>query len=200
MVDRKELLRILIEKITVAVVGDSELVDVTITWAGGHITSGRAVRPVTRHEQLSYYPQMIHRIDELAAQGLTSRAIADHLNAEGMRPAKRATRFGSQQVLDLARRHDIVLLRRRAPQNALSDLGPDEWSVSTLASHLSMPAATIYDWIYCGWISPRRAPNNRNLIIVADTTELHRLEELRDRPRGYYTRQRWAQLKAGGTP
>src|SRR5262249_62155196 len=36
--DRKELLRILIQDITVAVAGDSELVDVTITWAGGHPT------------------------------------------------------------------------------------------------------------------------------------------------------------------
>src|SRR5207248_2420249 len=38
--DRKELLRILIEDITVSVAGDSELVDVTITWAGGHQASG----------------------------------------------------------------------------------------------------------------------------------------------------------------
>jgi hypothetical protein len=33
--DRKELLRILIQDITATVAGDSELVDVTITWAGG---------------------------------------------------------------------------------------------------------------------------------------------------------------------
>jgi hypothetical protein len=43
--DRKELLRILIEKITVAVAGTSELVDVTITWAGGHQTTGRPSAP-----------------------------------------------------------------------------------------------------------------------------------------------------------
>lgn len=39
--DRKELLRTLIDKITVSVVGDSERVDVTITWAGGHQTTGQ---------------------------------------------------------------------------------------------------------------------------------------------------------------
>ena len=43
--DRKELLRILIEDITVNVAGDSELAGVTITWAGGHQTSGQAVVP-----------------------------------------------------------------------------------------------------------------------------------------------------------
>ena len=39
--DRKELLRILIEDITVAVAGDSELVDVTITWPAGTRPPGR---------------------------------------------------------------------------------------------------------------------------------------------------------------
>lgn len=42
--DRKELLRILIQDITVAVLGSSELLDITITWVGGHTTSGQTVR------------------------------------------------------------------------------------------------------------------------------------------------------------
>jgi Recombinase zinc beta ribbon domain/Recombinase len=43
--DRKELLRILIEDITATVRGDSEVVDVTITWAGGHQAAGRPSAP-----------------------------------------------------------------------------------------------------------------------------------------------------------
>ena len=43
--DRKELLRILIEDITVNVVGDSELVDVTITWPAGTRPPGRPSAP-----------------------------------------------------------------------------------------------------------------------------------------------------------
>ena len=43
--DRKELLRILIEDITVSVAGNSELVDVTITWAGGTRPAGRPSAP-----------------------------------------------------------------------------------------------------------------------------------------------------------
>ncbi|HEX9539861.1 MAG TPA: recombinase family protein, partial [Streptosporangiaceae bacterium] len=87
--DRKELLRILIQDITVNVAGDSELVDVTITWAGGHQTTGRAVRPVARLDQLSYYPALLARVTELAAAGCTNRQIADVLNAGGFRPPKR---------------------------------------------------------------------------------------------------------------
>ena len=67
--DRKELLRILIEDITATVAGDSELVDVVITWAGGHQTSGQAVRPVARLDQLSYYPALLAGVTGLAAAG-----------------------------------------------------------------------------------------------------------------------------------
>ena len=96
--DRKELLRILIEDITATVAGDSELVDVTITWAGGHQTAGQAIRPVARLDQLSYYPALLARVTELAAAGRNNRQIADALNAEGYRPPKRTSRFNEGQV------------------------------------------------------------------------------------------------------
>jgi DNA invertase Pin-like site-specific DNA recombinase len=102
--DRKELLRTLVEEVTVAVVGDSELVDVTVTWAGGHRTHGRATRPVARLDQLSYYPRLVERVTELAGRGLSSRRIADQLNADGLRPPKRTDRFGPGQVLTLKRK------------------------------------------------------------------------------------------------
>ena len=70
--DRKELLRILIDDITVAVDGDSELVDVTITWAGGHQTAGQAVRPVARLDQLSYYPALLDTVTGSPAKDATA--------------------------------------------------------------------------------------------------------------------------------
>ncbi|WP_239342493.1 zinc ribbon domain-containing protein, partial [Frankia sp. CiP3] len=102
--DRKELLRAVVEEVTVAVVGESELVDVTIIWAGGHQTHGRATRPVARLDQLSYYPRLVERVTELAGRGLSSRQIAEALNADGLRPPKRTDRFGPGQVLTLTRR------------------------------------------------------------------------------------------------
>ena len=105
--DRKELLRILIEDITVHVIGDSELVDVTITWAGGHQTSGQAVRPVARLDQLSYFPALLARVTGLAAAGRSNRQIADVLNAEGFRPPKRTSRFSDQQVRTLISQRGI---------------------------------------------------------------------------------------------
>ena len=190
--DRKELLRILIEDITVAVAGDSELVDVTITWAGGPQTSGQAVRPVGRLDQLSYYPALLARVTELAAAGRNSVQIADALNAAGFRPPKRTSRFTGGQVRTLISQRNIRSQRKGRPA-VLTALAPGEWSVPGLSAELGMPTASIYNWIYRGWITARRAPGTRNWIIIAGDEQLRRLRERRARPRGYYARERWAQ-------
>ena len=189
--DRKELLRILIEDITVTVAGDSELVDVTITWAGGHQTAGQAVRPVARLDQLSYFPALLARVTELAAAGRNNRQIADALNAEGFRPPKRTSRFSDQQVRTLITQRGIRGQAKGRPA-VLTSLAPGEWSVPGLSAELGMPTASIYNWIYRGWITARHAPGTRNWIITADDEQMRQLRERRARPPGYYTRARWA--------
>jgi len=191
--DRKELLRILIEKITVAVAGTSELVNVTITWAGGHQTTGQAVRPVARVDQLSYYPALLARADELAEAGCTTRQIADTLNAEGFRPPKRTSRFRPDQVRILLNQHNLRTRQRRGQPAVLAGLAPGQWSVPGLAASLGMPTATVYNWIYRGWITARHAPASKCWIITADTAEMQRLRQRRARPAGFYSRARWAQ-------
>ena len=126
-----------------AVVGGSELVDVEITWAGGHHSSGQAVRPVARLDQLSYYPQLIERVTELAEHGHTTGQIAQALNADGLRPPKRTSRFGPEQARTLMNQHGIRGRVRRAGPIALAALGPAEWSVAGLAAALHMPTATL---------------------------------------------------------
>jgi DNA invertase Pin-like site-specific DNA recombinase len=189
--DRKELLRILIEDITVNVAGDSELAGVTITWAGGHQTAGQAVRPVARLDQLSYYPALLARVTGLAAAGRNSRQIADVLNAEGFRPPKRTSRFSDGQVRTLISQRGIRSQAKGRPA-ALTSLAPGEWSVPGLSAELGMPTASIYNWIYRGWITARHAPGTRNWIITADDEQIRQLRERRARPPGFYTRARWA--------
>ena len=189
--DRKELLRILIDRITVAVAGTSELVDVTITWAGGHQTTGQAIRPVARLDQLSYYPALLARVTELAA-GRTHRQIAGVLNAEGFRPPQRTSRFTGGQVRTLITRRGIGGQRKGRPA-VLTGLPPGQWSVPGLSAELGMPTASIYNWIYRGWITARHAPGTRNWIITADEEQMRQLRERRARPPGFYSRARWAQ-------
>jgi len=190
--DRKELLRILIDRITVAVAGTSELVDVTITWAGGHQTTGQAIRPVARLDQLSYYPALLARVTELAA-GRTHRQIAGVLNAEGFRPPQRTSRFTGGQVRTLITRRGIGGGQRKGRPAVLTGLPPGQWSVPGLSAELGMPTASIYNWIYRGWITARHAPGTRNWIITADEEQMRQLRERRARPPGFYSRARWAQ-------
>jgi DNA invertase Pin-like site-specific DNA recombinase len=199
--DRKELLRILIDDVTVAVDGDSEIVNVDITWAGGHRTSGKAVRPVARFDQLSYFPDLLARVAGLAGQGRNSRQIAETLNTEGYRPPKRTAVFTDQQVRSIIDKHGIRENAGGRPA-VLTDLDPGEWSVPGLSAELGMPTASIYNWIYRGWITARRAPGGRNWIILADEEQMRELRERRDRPPGYYTRARWAPPppESGKTP
>ena len=189
--DRKELLRILIQDITATVIGDSELVDVTITWAGGHQTSGQAVRPVARLDQLSYYPALLARVTQLTGAGRNNQQIAGALNAEGFRPPKRTSRFTGGQVRTLITQRGIRSQPKGRPA-VLTSLAPGEWSVPSLAAELGMPTATIYNWIYRGWITARHAPGSKNWIITADDEQIRQLHERRARPPGFYTRARWA--------
>jgi DNA invertase Pin-like site-specific DNA recombinase len=188
--DRKELLRILIEDITATIAGDSELVDVTITWAGGHQTAGQAVRPVARTGQLSYFPALLARVTELAGAGQDSPQIAGVLNAEGFRPPKRTDRFTGEQVRALISQNGIRSRNKGRPA-VLTALPPGQWSVPALSAELGMPVPTIYTWIYRGWITARHAPGTRNWIITADGEQLRQLRERRARPPGYYTRARF---------
>ena len=189
--DRKQLLRILIQDITATVAGDSELVDVVITWAGGHQTTGRAVRPVARLDQLSYYPALLARVTGLAAAGRNNQQIAGVLNAEGFRPPKRTSRFTGEQVRALITRRGIRSQAKGRPA-VLTSLAPGQWSVPGLAAELAMPTATIYNWIYRGWITARHAPGTKNWIITADDQQIRQLRERRARPPGFYSRARWA--------
>jgi hypothetical protein len=176
----------------VAIAGDSELVDVIIAWAGGCQATGQSVRPVARLDQLSYYPALLARVTGLAEAGRTNRQIAGVLNAEGFRPPKRTSRFTGGQVRTLITRRGIRGQRKGRPA-VLTGLAPGQWSVTSLSAELGMPTASIYNWIYRGWITARHAPGTRNWIITADDEQMRHLRERRARPPGFYTRARWSQ-------
>ncbi|MFZ2958116.1 MAG: hypothetical protein WA705_14610 [Candidatus Ozemobacteraceae bacterium] len=98
--DKKEIVRQVLNRITIDVKDESEIVDVTLDWSSGLQTLDKTVRPVARLEQLSYFPEMCNRIRELFGKGLTAEAIATCLNEEGFRPPKRSELFSRQGVCD----------------------------------------------------------------------------------------------------
>lgn len=192
--DRKEIVRAVVDKVVVTVLGTSERVQVAIVWVGGTTTMGEVVRPVQRLEQLSYYPQLTTRIRELAGQGIGASRIVDHLEAEGFRPAKGGKRISAATVHDLMRRLDCLAGRvhRHRPAPPGEEPGPDEWWLKHLAAELDMTTSTLYAWINRGWITVRRESCwPHRLIAHADQRELAELRERRTRPPGWYSHRIW---------
>ena len=179
--DRKQLLRHLIEEVAVTVIGDSEQVDVEVTWAGGHRTGGRVTRPVAALAQLSYFPRLRQRAGELLAAGCTAAQIAETLNAEGLRPPKRAAAFTQSSVGDLL--GTLGLQHARTPSSR-PELGEHEWWLRDLADHLGMSKVTLDAWVRRGWADGYLHPGARLIVVRAGPAEVEQAPRLaRDPPR-----------------
>jgi hypothetical protein len=194
--DRKQLLRHLIEEVAVTVIGDSEQVDVEVTWAGGHRTTGRVTRPVAALAQLSYFPRLRQRAGELLAAGCTAAQIAETLNAEGLRPPKRAAAFTQSSVGDLL--GTLGLQHARTPSSR-PELGEHEWWLRDLADHLGMSKVTLDAWTRRGWADGYLHPEARLIVVHADPAEVDRLRALHETPRGAHLRRPWQQHQEAST-
>jgi DNA invertase Pin-like site-specific DNA recombinase len=193
--DRKQLIRALVDQVTITVAGTSERVAVEIGWAGGHATHAETVRPVARLDQLSSYPQLLERVRQLAEQGHRAKAIADRLHAEGFRPAKGRQRIGISAITQLL--HQLgcprAFTRDRIVPPPGEEPGRHEWWLDDLAAELAMPPITLHTWIRRGWVHARQESRRPyRWIIHADSRQLAELRQRRSRPPGWYTRRRWA--------
>ncbi|MEM6365504.1 MAG: recombinase family protein [Planctomycetota bacterium] len=184
--DRCTIARLLIDRVVVSIEGESERVDVDIHWQGGFESHHAMRRPVQTYEQLSYYDELLSRIKVLLGEGLTLRAIADGLNAEGYRPPKRSSQF-SQGILSRFLR-DRGIRTGRLPKSVTKGdhLGTDELWLADLGSALSMPIATLHRWQRVGWLSSRKVKEaGGRWAIYADADEMARLKKLRCHRRGW---------------
>jgi DNA invertase Pin-like site-specific DNA recombinase len=179
--DRQQIARLLLEQVSVRVIGQSEQVEVTLHWAGGTQSEHRLARPVDGYAQLSYYPRMRAWIEELREQGLSMEQIAQRLNEAGFRPPKRAAKFTGAMVTRLLA--DASLSGPRPAAAREGALEANEWWLSDLARHLNMPIATLTRWRIVGWVHARKAPvSGGRWAIWVDAEELDRLRRLRDCP------------------
>jgi DNA invertase Pin-like site-specific DNA recombinase len=183
--DRCAIARMLIDEVVVTIEGNSERVDVDIHWKGGFGSHHAMRRPVQTYEQLSYYDELISRINALLAKGNALAVIAERLNAEGYQPPKRSSQFSVGILSRFLRERGIytgVLPKSVTEENYLL---ADEWWLADLAAHLSMPIATLHRWQRVGWVTSHKVAATNRWIIYADTEELARLKQLRAHHRGW---------------
>jgi DNA invertase Pin-like site-specific DNA recombinase len=177
--DRKCVVRILIERVVVAVQGQSEQVELAIHWAGGFVSQHQVVRGVQRYEQLADYPRLLARIEELRQQGKSLAEVATCLNAEGFRPPKRVERFTGGMVGGFLARFCQNESSHKADK-VKGELRKGEWLLGDLARHLGMPQTTLHRWRRAGWLQARQLPVAGGLwAVLAGGKEGRRLAQLR---------------------
>ena len=181
--DRQEIVRQLVERVVVTVQGETEKVDVQIHWIGGHGTQTMLIRPVARLDQLSYYPELLERVTVLHEQGMSATAVAEILNDEGWRPAKRRATFNAPMVGDLLGRKGFRSGRSAPSTQVLRE--PDEWTFRELSQELNIPQPTLFSWLRKGVLSARcdTSLSHPIWLIHADSAEIDRLRVLRAAPR-----------------
>jgi DNA invertase Pin-like site-specific DNA recombinase len=180
--ERQTIVRLLLERVLVEVIDGTEQVRVECHWHGGHRTSHGLTRPVARLKTLSTYVDLVARTANLRSDGHDCAKIAEILNQEGWRPAKRRDTFNAQMV-----RHLLVKAGIAAPKQYLHrqqppiERRPDEWTIRELAEKIGMPEATLYLWVRQGRLRSRHVPSGtgRNKLVFADATTIEALKAIR---------------------
>ncbi|MDF3017051.1 MAG: Mobile element protein [Thermomicrobiales bacterium] len=175
--ERQTIVRLLVERIVVEVIDTSEQVRIECHWQGGVRTEHRVTRPVKNAKALSTYDALVARASELRCAGHDSVAIADILNREGWRPAKRCDAFSGSMVRHLlyTANPEVAARRLRIPK---VEREPDEWTIPELSVRLGVPESTLYGWVRKGRLRSRQfAPcTSPRRLVHADAAILAALE------------------------
>jgi len=172
--DRKQIIRCMVERVTVYVRCDSEFASATMQWAGGVETKHEFIRPVAAYAQMRDFPQLMERVIQWRQSGETAAQIAQKLNDEGFYPPRRTGSFSRSIIYGLLKRRNLMGDERAADQL----LGDNEWWLTDLARELQMSHHKLRAWTNRGWLHGRRTPIQRRWVLWADADELSRLRTL----------------------
>jgi DNA invertase Pin-like site-specific DNA recombinase len=175
--DRKQIIRLLTERIVVDVHPNTERADVTITWRGGQTGRHQIVRTVSRYESLGEYDRMMDRIVQLRREGVTIKEVAARLTREGYRTPRTQKGYTPTSVRQL-------LSRRGLTGGAVGreQLGSGEWWLPDLAEELGTTYETLREWALRGTARARRVGPGGPWIVWADGRERRRLRKRLARP------------------
>ena len=196
-VDRKEILREVIERVVVNVEGESEWVEAKVHWSGGHQTFTRFRRPVNRFDQLSTWPELKRRIPELLQARMSASQIATQLNHDGLRTTDGKS-FREQTVRMLVLRQGLLASHSKLRHESIS-LREHEWLVGPLAKKLGVSYGMIHQWIHEHRVAGRQL-EDRRWIVTADEAKCQELVayRIRQRQRRQHHESSSAQAKLSG--
>ena len=175
--DRRAIVRLLIERVELTRHGDTERVEVMITWRGGAVTRHQVRQGLRGYPSLGGMAGLRARVLTLRGDGHTADEIAAVLNREGQ-PARGAAFTG-----DVVRQLLAKFGQTGVPPGVrdANDLpGPGEWWLPDLAMRLGVKPIVVHRWRWSGWLHARQLRGKSGRCIVwANAAELTRLGRLR---------------------
>ncbi len=143
--DRKRMLRLLIDDITVQRLTDARQIVMHIRWRGGSCTDTTVDlrRPIA--DRLRYTPEIVSKVRALARQ-LSDAQIAHELNRQELR-SSRGLPFTASIVQWIRFRYGVP---------AVSNVRPGEITVRELANRLGVSIHFVHYWIQQGLIQARQ--------------------------------------------
>ncbi|WP_233579105.1 recombinase family protein [Tautonia sociabilis] len=153
--DRRQVVRLLVERVVLTVDPGDDRVTVRVEWAGGAVCERVIHRSVRGYKGQQSWSCLSERLAALHGRDETPEAIATALDREGFRPPKRASWFTAGMVRRLL--HELGL-RRRVPRAAepAGVLSPDERWLHDLARDLALSPHTLHGWRKKGWLHARQ--------------------------------------------
>jgi DNA invertase Pin-like site-specific DNA recombinase len=173
-VERKRILRCLIDRVVVHVRCDSEHTEAIIHWKGGYQSQHEFIRPVKTYAQLRDFETLLARVVQLREAGSNAEDIAATLNQEGFRPPKSPGSFNKPMIYQLLKRRGLIG-NERSHDELLQE---HEWWLTDLARELQMSDSKLRDWSTRGWVHYRKTPLQGYRVLWADADEVKRLKQL----------------------
>jgi len=158
--DRKRMLRLLIQDVTVEKQHEPRQALLHVRWHGGAHVDIAVPLPPLRQEQLRYPLELVQRVRELALE-LGDDQIVERLNQEGRRSATGQS-FNTSMIQWIRYRHGIpkAILRR-----------PEELTVKQVAEHFGVSSHVVYYWIEHGTLATRQLGPQKPYWVTLDPTQ-----------------------------
>lgn len=165
MKDKKRMLRLLVEDITVQR-GEGRDVQLHLRWSGGAIESVTTTLPAKVQDQLRYPAERIEEIRELASKH-TDAEIAERFNKRGQR-SSRGKPFTAKMIGWIRYKHRIatVVLKQ-----------PDELTVAEVATQFGVSHGVVYYWIDRNILPARRLGPGRPYWITLTDNKTNELQD-----------------------
>lgn len=163
--DKKDLLRCVIERVTLEKQASGKVIRAQICWQGG------AISTVEVPKYLYSAPHLFHRITALA-QELPDAQIAEELNAEGLETVK-GRPWSARRVMDFRLSNGIPSGFTVTP--ALRLTGNGYLTTAEAATRLEINQTTVQKWFKLGLLSGKHAGGQKALWIEWTTEAETRL-------------------------